>query len=51
MNMSEIYLNKLFSREDIYNEVAEKLDCPSVCDSDSLTGAIMEISSPHEFRL
>ena len=51
MNISEIYLNKLFSREDIYNEVAKKLDCPSVCDSDSLTGAIMEISSPHEFRL
>lgn len=51
MDISEIYLNRLFSRDDIYKEVAEKLGCPSVNDSLSLTGAVMKISSPHEFRL
>lgn len=50
MDVSEIYLNKLSSREELYSEVSEKLG-RSITDRDSLSGALTALDTPHEFRL
>jgi hypothetical protein len=51
MDQTEIYLNKLSSREEIYSAIAEKLGNESVCGRDELTGALMSISDDICFRL
>lgn len=51
MDQTEIYLNKLSSREEIYSAIAEKLGNESVCGKDELTGALMSISDDICFRL
>jgi isopentenyldiphosphate isomerase len=51
MEIHEIYLNKLFSREELYKETASKLGCGSISGKDELMGCLMSFTKPHEFRL
>ncbi|MBR4510765.1 MAG: NUDIX domain-containing protein [Ruminococcus sp.] len=51
MDKTEIYLNKLSTREDIYSEIAKKLGNTCVSGRDELTGALMNISDDVCFRL
>ena len=51
MDKTEIYLNKLSTREDIYSEIAKKLGNTCISGRDELTGALMNISDDVCFRL
>ena len=50
MDVSEIYLNRLFSRDELYREISVKLGS-SISDCDELSGFLMQLSSPQAFKL
>ena len=41
MEIHEIYLNKLFSREELYKESASKLGCGSISGKDELMATLV----------
>ena len=51
MEVSEIYLNRLLSSEELYGDVAGKLGIPGISGRDELAAALAEQSSPREYRL
>ena len=51
MDVSEIYLNRLMSSADLFNETAKKIGCDNITSSDELKSALMQFDQPHCFKL
>ena len=51
MDVSEIYLNRLFNSDELFSETAKKLGCDNISSFDELKGILMQIDQPHCFKL